>query len=115
MKWFVGRFKYAFAGLRLALNDRSIRLQCIFGCIVLACSLFLSLSWIEWLFILFAIFGVVIAEIFNSCIERCVDYISMEMDPRAKAIKDLAAAGVFLMSCFAAIIGCMILLPKLFL
>lgn len=113
MKWFVGRFYYAGQGLKECLKDKSICLQMLFGCIVLLAGFLFHLNAREWLWILTAIVLVVSAEIFNSCIEGCVDYISLEKDPRAKRIKDMAATGVLLISFLAAIIGLIIFLPKL--
>lgn len=54
------------------------------------------------------------SEIINSCIERCVDYISLEHTDQAKHIKDMAAGAVFIISMFAAIIGLYVFIPKLF-
>ena len=54
------------------------------------------------------------SEIINSCIERCVDYISLEHTDQAKHIKDMAAGAVFIISVFAACIGLYVFLPKLF-
>ena len=54
------------------------------------------------------------SEIINSCIERCVDYISLEHTDQAKHIKDMAAGAVFIISIFAAIIGLYVFIPKLF-
>lgn len=113
MKWFVGRFYYAGQGLKECLKDKSVRLQMLFGMIVLIAGWILRLNRNEWLWIATAIILVISAEIFNSCIEGCVDYISLEKDPRAKRIKDMAATGVLLISLLAAIIGLIIFLPKL--
>lgn len=114
MRWFLGRFIYAFEGLKVALSDRSVALQMLFGLIVLLAGFFFKLSVFEWLWVLMAIVLVIVSEIFNSCIERCVDYISLEHNSQAKAIKDLAALGVLCISGFALIVGLIIFLPKLF-
>ena len=54
------------------------------------------------------------SEIINSCIERCVDYISLEHNEQAKHIKDMAAGAVFIVSFLAACIGLYVFIPKLF-
>lgn len=54
------------------------------------------------------------SEIINSCIERCVDYISLEHTDQAKHIKDMAAGAVFIISILAACIGLYVFIPKLF-
>ena len=100
MNWFKGRFKYAFQGLFYAFTcDRSILFHC-------------SLN--EWMMLIFAIGLVWFSEIINSCIERCVDYISLEHTEQAKHIKDMAAGAVFIISMLAACIGLYVFLPKLF-
>lgn len=115
MKWLKGRFKYAFQGLYYAFSkDNSIRLQGIFGIIVLTCTILFRCSLFEWILVILAVGMVWVAEIFNSCIERCVDYISMEHTLQAKRIKDMAAGAVFIVSIMAACIGLYVFLPKIF-
>ena len=64
--------------------------------------------------LIFAIGLVWFSEIINSCIERCVDYISLEHTQQAKHIKDMDAGAVFIISVLAACIGLYVFLPKLF-
>lgn len=64
--------------------------------------------------LIFAIGLVWFSEIINSCIERCVDYISLEHTQQAKHIKDMAAGAVLIISVLAACIGLYVFLPKLF-
>lgn len=64
--------------------------------------------------LIFAIGLVWFSEIINSCIERCVDYISLEHTQQAKHIKDMVAGAVFIISVLAACIGLYVFLPKLF-
>ena len=58
-------------------------------------------------------FLVITAEFINSAIEKTVDYISLERHPQAKAIKDLSAAAVLLISICAFCIAVIILGGKL--
>lgn len=114
MDWLVGRFKYAFQGIRDGiLHDKSIVFQIFLGCIALIVAGVLGCSWQEWLWILLCITIVVVGEIFNSCIEKCVDYISLERNPQAKLIKDMAAAAVLFNALFALVVACIIFIPKL--
>lgn len=114
MKWLHGRFKYAFSGLRYALRDKSIAFQLFLGLLAFLAGIVLKCSKVEWLWIGLAIVLVVGFEIMNSCIENVVDYISLERDPRAKKIKDMAASAVFLVSVFALFVGFVIFFPKIF-
>lgn len=114
MKWLKGRFKYAFEGLFYAFTkDASIRLQGIFGLIVFILAILFHCNLKEWLLIVLAVGLVWFAEIMNSCIERCVNYISLDRNIQAKHIKDMAAGAVFVMSVVACIIGLYIFLPKI--
>jgi diacylglycerol kinase (ATP) len=54
------------------------------------------------------------AEIFNTAIERIMDFISPGYRPEVKCIKDLAAAAVLLAAFIALITGAFIFIPKLF-
>ena len=115
MNRFKGRFKYAFQGLYFAFTkDRSIRLQGIFGLIVILFGFLFHCSLNEWMLLIGAISLVWFSEIINSCIARCVDYISLEHTDQAKHIKDMAAGAVFIISVLAACIGLYVFLPKLF-
>ena len=113
MKWFVGRFKYAFSGLYYALKDKSIFLQFLFACPVILAGIYFRLSLVEWLLVILCITLVLVLEILNSCIEHLVDYISLDRNENAKRIKDMAAAAVFLVSFFSLLIGLFVFIPKL--
>jgi diacylglycerol kinase (ATP) len=54
------------------------------------------------------------AEAFNSAIEKLCDKVEAEQDPVIGKVKDMAAAGVLFMALAAAIVGCMVFLPKIF-
>ncbi len=114
MKWFLARFYYAFQGLKASIKDRSIFLQACFGILVLICGFLFHCSLQEWLLLIWSIGFVLFAEIVNSCIEGCVDYISLEKDPRAKKIKDMAAFAVLVISFCAAFTGLYVFIPKIF-
>lgn len=112
MAWLKNRFRYAWAGIRYGLvEDKSIRLQCILGCLAILASAFFHISFENWLWIGLAITLVIMAEIFNSCIEKTVDYISLERNPKAKVIKDMAAGAVLMASLFALVVALIILFP----
>ncbi|MGB3005090.1 MAG: diacylglycerol kinase, partial [Chitinophagaceae bacterium] len=52
------------------------------------------------------------AELFNTAIEKLIDFISIEKDSKIKFIKDVAAAAVLVAAVVAFIIGCLIFIPK---
>ena len=116
MKWLLDRFRYAFAGVRYGIvRDRSIRFQFILAIMAVLAGIILNIHLNEWLWIILSITLVLMAEIFNSCIEKVVDYISTERTEQAKLIKDMAAGAVFLVSCCAFLMACLIYIPRLIL
>ena len=54
-----------------------------------------------------------VAEIFNTVIEKIMDFISPEYHESVKCIKDLAAGGVMLSALTAAATGIVVFIPKL--
>lgn len=54
------------------------------------------------------------AEIFNTAIEKIMDFISPEYHPGVKRIKDLSAAAVLIAALTALITGSVIFIPKIF-
>lgn len=69
--------------------------------------LFLNISAIEWFAILICIGAVLALEMINTAIEHLVDLVEPNYNPKAGAIKDLAA-GCLSISIISALIGIMI-------
>jgi diacylglycerol kinase (ATP) len=76
-------------------------------------SLVFKVSRHEGLMITIAVGFVWIAEMFNTCIEKTMDFISTEKHPEIKSIKDIAAGAVLIASVTAFIIGLTIFIPKI--
>jgi len=68
----------------------------------------------ELLAIVFAIGFVWVAEMFNTCIEHIMDFISTKTDPEIRFIKDLASGAVLVSGITALIVGLIIFIPKFF-
>ena len=68
----------------------------------------MEFSLIEWSIILTQIGLVWAAEVFNTALEKLVDLVSPEFNPKAGAIKDIAAAAVLITSIMATIIGILV-------
>jgi undecaprenol kinase len=107
-------FGYAIQGIIAAVKaERNVKIHVTIAFLVILFGFYFSLSAIEWLFILAAIFGTISLELVNSAIERAVDLATIEIHPLAKEAKDFAAGAVLLYALFSAIIGLVIFLPKL--
>ncbi len=81
--------------------------------IVILTGLWLSLSMLEWLFIILAIGGMLSLEMINTAIERAVDLVTDQYHPLAKDAKDIAAGAVLLYAIMSVIIGVIIFVPKI--
>ena len=107
-------FGYAFAGIiRFFRTEHNawIHLTATIGVIVLG--IVLGVTAVETAFLVFAIGFVWVAELFNTCIEKIMDFISTEEHPKIKIIKDMAAGAVLLAAIAALIIGIAIFIPKI--
>ncbi|GEK89059.1 diacylglycerol kinase (ATP) [Alkalibacterium putridalgicola] len=107
-------FRYAFWGVKTAFQEeRNMRTHVITGLLVLVVSLFLDLTRYEWLWLILVSYLVFVMELINTVVENVVDLVTEEFHPIAKKVKDMAAAVVLVTAGFAALVGIIILLPKL--
>lgn len=108
-------FSYALDGIYLAVKlDQNVRFHLVVSFFVLLLSFVLKISTTEFLFIIMAIFFVLISEMVNTAIEEMTNLIIKEHHVSAKVAKDVAAGSVLLSAVFAVIVASIILLPKLF-
>lgn len=113
IKKFIKSFSYAIDGIAIAIKvDQNVKFHLVAGILVVLSSHFLKVSVFELLFIVFAIFFVIITEMINTAIEEMTNLISREHSREAKIAKDVAAAAVLLSAVYAAIVGSVILIPK---
>jgi len=81
--------------------------------LVVGSMLYFPTSRIEKAVLLVMIFSVLGLEMINSIMERFLDFLQPNLDPRVKIIKDLLSAFVFLVISGSAIIGILIFWPYL--
>ncbi|MEG2708734.1 MAG: diacylglycerol kinase family protein [Vagococcus sp.] len=114
-KNFFESFKHASEGIRTVMKEeRNMTYHVSFGLMVVLLGFLLKISVIEWLFLLFAMSSVLVTEIINTSFENVIDLITNhQYHEIAKKVKDMAAGAVLVSAIFAAIIGCLIFLPKL--
>ncbi|MDF2193142.1 diacylglycerol kinase family protein [Paraflavitalea sp. CAU 1676] len=109
----VRSFRFAGQGILSFLrNDHNawIHLGSTVAVIVLAG--YTGVTKVELLALVFVIGLVWLAEMFNTCIERIMDFISTERKPEIKFIKDVAAGAVLVAAIAAFITGCIVFIPK---
>lgn len=108
--------KHALNGVKEAfIKERNFKIHVGVAIIVIFASFYYQLSKLEWLFILFSTQSVLVTELINSVIERIIDYLNPAYHPKAKLIKDMAAAVVLITVVCSIIIGGIIFLPKILL
>ena len=107
-------FGYAFEGIFTCIRqERNMKIHCCAAVVVVVLGLLLGLSATEWCICL-VLFGLVMAlELVNTAVEAVVDLVTKERKPLAKVAKDTAAGAVLIAAIMAAIVGCIIFLPKI--
>ena len=107
-------FGYAFEGILTGIRkERNMRIHTAPMILVVFFGTVLGLSATEWCICL-VLFGLVMAlELVNTAVEAVVDLVTEERKPLAKIAKDTAAGAVLIAAIMAAVIGCIIFLPKI--
>ena len=112
MKRFFKSLAYALSGIRAAFKSEQIfRIHTIAMVIAVAMGLYLELSLAAWGFVLFSIGFVLVAELFNTAIERLGDEAADgKQKLMIKHAKDASAAAVLISALTALVIGILFLL-----
>ncbi|HVB72863.1 MAG TPA: diacylglycerol kinase family protein [Ktedonobacteraceae bacterium] len=113
---FIAGFGFAFSGLWYAIRTQiNMKAHLFIAIMAVALGIVLHISAVEYAIIFLTIAGVLVAEMFNTVIERCVDLASPTYHPLAKTAKDVAAGAVLLSAVMAIIIALFIFGPHLWL
>ncbi len=81
-------------------------------CVVLL-GIYFSISYFEWLTLVFTVNMVMVAEMVNTSIESMVDLITLERREDARIAKDVSAGMVLISALMAVIVGSLIFVPKI--
>ena len=107
-------FKFAFQGIKLLFKEEhNSWIHLLFAALAIALAVWLKISLLEWVLVIFCIGFVFVIEIINTAIENICDFISPEKNSMIKRIKDLSAAAVLFSAVTSLIVGALIFLPKL--
>ncbi|WP_456431517.1 diacylglycerol kinase [Nitratifractor sp.] len=105
---------YALAGMREVLrSERSFRIQLLVIALIAVGLVFAPISPLSKWILFASTWLVLIAEAFNSAIERVVDLVTREHHPLAGQAKDIGAFGVMLAFCLTAMIWGIVLFYEL--
>jgi len=93
-------------------NEGNAQFHLIATIVVVIAGFYFKVTISEWVLLFFAIGLVITSEALNTAIEKTIDLLHPEKNPKAGLVKDLAAAGVLVASITAATIALLIFLPK---
>ncbi|MBJ7428080.1 MAG: diacylglycerol kinase family protein [Bacteroidia bacterium] len=93
-------------------NEGNAQFHLIAAIVVIMAGFYFKVTNSEWVLLFFAIGLVITSEALNTAIEKTIDLLHPEKNPKAGLVKDLAAAGVLVASITAATIALLIFLPK---
>ena len=113
MNKFIRGFGYAMNGIwHAAVTQLNFRVHLVCALVAAYAGYALHISNDEWLWIVFCIGMVLVAELFNTAIEFLTDLVSPEYNKKAGLVKDMAAGAVLVTAITALTIGLMIFMPK---
>ncbi len=108
-------FRHALEGIARAIEyERNLKIHFVIGFIVVLVSMFLDIPREDVLWLIFAVFSVIGAELMNSLVEGLMNVYSKDYDPMIKFVKDVSAGIVLWYSIFAVVVGVTVLGKVLF-
>ncbi len=106
-------FVYAFSGLKAVFaTEHNMWIHCALTVVAIILGFVMEISKTEWLALVIMMAIVWMAELFNSAIEKTMDFISTDHHPQIKLVKDIAAAAVLVTALAAVVVGGIIFIPK---
>lgn len=113
-KTFAGSLKDAFKGIFFVIrHERNMSFHILAAALALAASFYYKINRMEFLFVITAIFLVMITETLNTAVETLVDLYTREYHPLAGIAKKVAAGAVLGAALFAVVIACLVFGDKL--
>jgi len=107
-------FRYAWEGIVSFFRwEHNAQIHLAITVLVLVLSVTLKLANWEAIAVVFSVALVWVAEMFNTVVEKTMDFISTATHPQVKMIKDISAGAVLVTAIAALIIGCIVFIPKL--
>lgn len=113
MKRLTDSFSHALEGIiNTARVEKNLKIHFIVMVCVIIVGLIVKLTVSEWI-ICTVLFGLVIsAEMFNTALEKTLDYVNEDYDEKIRFIKDASAGAVLVLAIASAAIGLIIFIPK---
>ena len=113
-KSLIESFNYAVNGIIYTLkSERNMRIHFVAAIAVIFLSLFFDFTKLELLMLFITIAFVLVAEMFNTAIERSIDLFTDEYHQLAKIAKDVAAGGVLIAAINSLVVGYLLFFDSL--
>lgn len=107
-------FNHAIEGLLSTTRvEKNLQIHFTAMIFVIILGFIVRLSVFEWIICIILFSLVISAEIFNTTVEKTLDYINEDYDKNIKFIKDASAGAVLVMAIASGVIGLIIFIPKL--
>lgn len=108
-------FRFAGQGIVAFLQkEHNAWLHFIASVAVITLGFLLAISRMEWIALVVVIGLVWMAEMFNTCLEALLDFLSPAQHPQVKFIKDVAAGAVLIAAAVALVTGLIIFIPHFY-
>lgn len=108
-------FKNALIGIVTAARTQAnIRVHLLIASLVFLLGAYLKISLVEAMILILTVAVVLIAEMANTALEFLSDAVTLEQNALIKDTKDIAAGAVLVAAIFAALIGLIIFIPKIY-
>ncbi|MBZ9578731.1 diacylglycerol kinase family protein [Patescibacteria group bacterium] len=110
-KKLLNSLRIALFGLRTAFKEQTFRMMVAIATLTIFLAFYFKVTLIEKEILIFLIVLVLALELINTQIEKILNILSPNHDPKIKVIKDISAGAVLLACLGALIIGILIFLP----
>jgi diacylglycerol kinase len=108
------RFEFAFSGIKTMFrSEPNSKIHLFAAIIVASIAWFFEVSKNDWLWLIFAITLVFIAELVNTAVEYLVDLVQPDYHEIAGKVKDLMAGAVLVAALFSVFVGVIVFWPFL--
>lgn len=108
----VKSFRYALKGMVWVAQENNFRIHILATVTAVLAGWKTGLQIPQWLWIVSAVFMVLIAETINTALEKLTDLVSPEHNLLAGKVKDLGAGAVLLAAIYAVLVAALIFIPE---
>lgn len=105
-------FEYALNGLKACLcSELNFRIHLVFAAISILLGIIFQIPVLQWVFLLFSISFVITMEMLNTAVEKLCNFVTEEIHPAIKVIKDISAGAVLVAAALSLLTGLLIFIP----